>query len=89
MNLDVIIPQRHARNASLVTAVVPKRDINDKIVGYSGEISVKCINPAELSTVMVIEMDTLADLLEIIKKLQGCRDLWQRLNQKVREVNNA
>lgn len=85
MNLDVIIPQRHTRNASLVTAVVPKRDINDEIVGYSGEISVKCINPSELSTVMVIELDTLADLLEIIQKLQGCRDLWQGLNKKVQE----
>ena len=89
MQLDVTIPQRHARNASLVTAVVPKRDINDKIVGYSAEISVKCINPAELSTLMVLEMDSLADLLEIIQKLQGCRDLWQRLNQKVHEAGNV
>ena len=89
MQLDIIIPQRHAKNASLVTAVVPKRDINDKIVGYSAEISVKCINPAELSTVMVLELDSLADLLEIIQKLQGCRDLWQRLNQKVHEAGNV
>ena len=87
MQLDIIIPQRHVRNASLVTAVVPKRDINDKIIGYSAEISVKCINPAELSTVMVMELDNLVDLLEIIQKLEGCRDLWQRLNQKVYETN--
>ena len=89
MNLDVIIPQRHARNASLMTAVVPKRDINNKIIGYSAEISVKCINPAELSTVMVIELDSLTDLLEIIQKLQGCRDLWQGLNKKMREADHA
>ncbi|MFA5154753.1 MAG: hypothetical protein WC554_19565 [Clostridia bacterium] len=89
MQLDVIFPQRNIRNASLVTAVVPKRDICNKIIGYTGEIAVKTINPSELSTLVVMELENLADLLEIIRKLESCRDLWQRLNEKVREARDA
>jgi hypothetical protein len=67
LKADIVFQPHSIRDAAIKTALNPVKNLNEVIVGFSGELQ---IGPA------VVEFDRLGQLCTLIDDLNELRDLW-------------